>query len=217
MVKMSVAASAALILVSVAVQGAKAADAIPYSPNGYNATSYSFVATGGDITAYFASASAGNDNTVGAMIGGAAPTVFGLDDHSATVGQSLLLGSATAGETVVFVLDSNGAFIYSDPAMNTGFDAGPATGSTDGHNHIYSTAYTATAPVFGNTPTGTFVAFEDLSFPNSDYDYNDEAFVVTGISAAPEPETWAMMLVGFAGLGAAMRSTRRKPAAAATA
>jgi hypothetical protein len=33
------------------------------------------------------------------------------------------------------------------------------------------------------------------------------------IQAVPEPATWAMMLVGFGGLGAAMRS-RRKPAVA---
>ena len=29
-------------------------------------------------------------------------------------------------------------------------------------------------------------------------------------SAVPEPATWAMMLIGFAGLGAALRSTRRR-------
>jgi hypothetical protein len=28
-------------------------------------------------------------------------------------------------------------------------------------------------------------------------------------AAVPEPETWAMMLVGFGGLGAAMRSRRK--------
>jgi hypothetical protein len=36
-------------------------------------------------------------------------------------------------------------------------------------------------------------------------------------SAVPEPATWAMMLVGFGGLGAAMRTSRRAKAAAATA
>ena len=32
------------------------------------------------------------------------------------------------------------------------------------------------------------------------------------LTAVPEPATWAMMLVGFGGLGAAMRTTRRKQA-----
>jgi len=37
---------------------------------------------------------------------------------------------------------------------------------------------------------------------------------VAGATAAPEPATWAMLLVGFAGLGAAMRYRRRVPATA---
>jgi hypothetical protein len=34
-------------------------------------------------------------------------------------------------------------------------------------------------------------------------------------ASVPEPSTWAMMLVGFGGLGAAMRSSRRKQVATA--
>ena len=34
------------------------------------------------------------------------------------------------------------------------------------------------------------------------------------VSAVPEPASWAMMLVGFGGLGATLRASRRKPAAA---
>jgi hypothetical protein len=34
-------------------------------------------------------------------------------------------------------------------------------------------------------------------------------FATTG--AGPEPSTWAMMLIGFAGLGFAFRQSRRKP------
>jgi hypothetical protein len=33
------------------------------------------------------------------------------------------------------------------------------------------------------------------------------------VSAVPEPATWGVMLVGFGGLGVAMRSSRRKQGA----
>jgi len=46
--------------------------------------------------------------------------------------------------------------------------------------------------------------------------YGDPAlFVSAGAASVPEPATWAMMLVGFSGLGAALRSSRRRPSAAA--
>jgi hypothetical protein len=39
-------------------------------------------------------------------------------------------------------------------------------------------------------------------------------FSLTGVSGVPEPSTWAMMLLGFAGLGFAFRQSRRKVAMA---
>jgi hypothetical protein len=36
------------------------------------------------------------------------------------------------------------------------------------------------------------------------------AFFLSGVSAVPEPSTWVMMLLGFAGLGFAFRQSRRK-------
>ena len=60
---------------------------------------------------------------------------------------------------------------------------------------------------FGFTVPGNVTAGQETS------DTYAADFVVSNISVAgvPEPATWAMMLVGFGGLGAAMRS-RRKPA-----
>ena len=48
------------------------------------------------------------------------------------------------------------------------------------------------------------IVFDDVTFGSS-----------TVGSGAPEPATWAMMLMGLGGLGAAMRSARRKPATVA--
>jgi PEP-CTERM motif len=54
---------------------------------------------------------------------------------------------------------------------------------------------------------------DDLFFDNS----GSLNIAVTGSTAVPEPATWAMMLIGFGGLGAAMRTSRRAKAATATA
>ena len=53
---------------------------------------------------------------------------------------------------------SLGMDAYSDSSLNLSYDA---VGQTE-HNHIYSTPYTATSPVFTGVPAGTYVAFEDL-------------------------------------------------------
>jgi len=56
-----------------------------------------------------------------------------------------------------------------------------------------------------------------LQFASGDTDPNSLwGPAVAGVSiAAPEPATWAMMLIGFGGLGAALRMNRRRSAVAA--
>ena len=41
-------------------------------------------------------------------------------------------------------------------------------------------------------------------------DANGQAFLAENVGGVPEPSTWAMMLLGFAGLGFAFRQSRRK-------
>jgi hypothetical protein len=203
---------AALVAAAVAVGATSVAraDAIPYA-GGYNATTYSFTAAStGDLVAYFAGSTATFDNQLGALDNGVQIGGYALDDKSSTVGQSYDFGHVNAGDHLVFVLHdlTLGKDAYSDPSMNLSYDDGPASGTTNGHNHIYSTAYTATSPKLGSIPAGTFVSFEDLPLPDSDYNYNDENFVFVDVAArvgVPEPATWLMLILGVAMIGLAAR------------
>jgi PEP-CTERM motif len=57
----------------------------------------------------------------------------------------------------------------------------------------------------GSTTTHT------ITLSNGQGSSNAQIFA-TGVASVPEPATWAMMLVGFFGVGAAMRRPRRKAA-----
>jgi len=108
-------------------------------------------------------------------------------------------GRVEAGDVLTFVdFVTDYATWFSDPALNAG-----------NGNHIYSTT-AAAGEAFNGSPAGTYVAFEDLRFPNSDFNYFDQAFVFT-VAAVPEPATWAMIILGFAALGL-MRYRKRSRA-----
>lgn len=192
---------------------AHADDVIPYANAGtYNTATYSFTAaTTGDVIAYFVGgAGAGYENEMGLLVNGVQTAAgFGLNNHTSFVGQSFNLGAVNAGDTLTLVMRNLtlGAQVYSDPTLNAAYDGVGATG----HNHIYSTAYTATSPLFSGVPVGIYVGFEDLPFPGADYNYDDESFVFTNVAVAvPEPQTYALLL---AGLGVAGVMTRRRQSA----
>ena len=65
------------------------------------------------------------------------------------------------------------------------------------------------------TTTGGQLSFADL--PGGNQNIGNILDDVTLSTAVPEPATWAAMLVGFGGMGVAMRNTRRKRALATTA
>jgi hypothetical protein len=80
----------------------------------------------------------------------------------------------------------------------------------------------STGDSFTITPstTASFIGFTSTSpitsvsvdYPNS---FAFDLISVSSLSAVPEPASWAMMLVGFGGLGAAMRSRRKLTATTA--
>ena len=188
------------------------ADPIPYPDVGTpNPVTYTFTAAAtGDVMAYFAGSGAAYDEQIGLLDNGVMTSGgFGLDDHSSAIGQSFDFGHVTAGDSLVFVLNvitpALGK-VYSDPSLNLSYD----TDGSLGHNHIYSTAYTATNPVFGSIPTGTYVGFEDLPFPDSDFNYSDETYVFTNIAehtGVPEPGSLALLGAGLLAFGAVQASS----------
>ena len=186
------------------------ADAIPYPASGTpNAVSYTFVAaSSGPVTAYFAGSGAAYDNELTMLVNGVPTGIVGLDNHTSALGDSLVLGTVTAGDTLVFELVNHtlGMSVYSDPSLNGGYD----TDGSVGHNHVYATPYTATSPIIDSIPVGTFVSFEDLPFPGSDFNYHDEDFVFVNVGAVPTPtpdsaSTFALLSMGLAGLNLVRR------------
>ncbi|MDB5482399.1 MAG: motif putative anchor domain protein [Caulobacteraceae bacterium] len=204
------ALAGAAVLLSMSAASAALAGPIPYpTPGVPNPVIYTFTAAStGDIIAYFAGSGASYDEQVGMLVNGVSTGVVGLDDHTSAVGDSLDLGSVTAGDVITFVdyVFTTGDTWYSNPALNGG-----------NGNHVYSTNATANQ-VYAGSPAGTYVGFEDLRFPNSDYNYFDDTFIFTNTvtsSNVPEPVTWALMLFGMGGIGGALRRQTRRAVAAA--
>ena len=186
---------AALLLT--ATPAALRASTIPYpNPGVENPVLYTFTAAvDGDVTAYFFGSTAGFTNELTMLVNGTPTGIQGLNNHTSAHGDSLVLGTVSAGDVLIFEMvnlapGGVGPW-FSDESLNS-----------DGVNHVYSTPFAGDLLV----PAGPFVAFEDL--PNGgDLNYNDETFVFTNVAVSggetPEPASFTLLALGLAGMGGA--------------
>jgi hypothetical protein len=176
---------------------------IPYCHVGTIAPTNVFTATlSGDIDGYFVSKGSADDDDFVRMLDITAGTVgpWVLENQTTTIGTMADFGAANAGDTLVFELinySQGGIILASDPSL-----------SEDGVNHAYATMFRGGVLNGFDFPAGTYVGMEDLPVIHSDWNYNDDSFIVVGASAAtatPEPGTLALFGSGILGLAGVVR------------
>lgn len=147
----------------------------------------------GPVEGYYMGASAGNASYLSIIVNDV--TRFeGFNNHTTPINTYTSFGNYSAGDTVEFVM-----YGLSVPA-NTWYS--DITRNSDNSNHMNYT------PIVLDAQNALYVTWEDLPFSQSDFDYNDGNFVITNVIASiPEPETYAMLLVG---LSLVMLSVRRR-------
>ncbi len=207
--RISGAVTGAVFAVTMAITGgpmaSKAnASPIPYPEVGQvNLQVYSLVATKtGDLNVWFGGkGTAGNDDVLTVLVNGAAIGIVGLDNQTSTLGQLLDFGHINAGDSIIFEMKdlSTGQNWFTDNAKNS-----------DGINHAYMTPFAG--GLVGSTvvPAGLYFGFEDVTNCKSDLNYQDLQFYTSSVGAVPEPSTWAMMILGFAGIATLAFRQRRK-------
>jgi hypothetical protein len=129
-----------------------------------------------------------------------------------------------SGEPVHFVTDTGPAFIAGGDSYLVTFNfltpftalggqtyhLGIHTGAV-GNNNRDDIYWVTTALNSTNTGRESY----DSMYNNWSDNGQEHAFYLTDGAAVPEPAEWALLLMGFAGLGAALRVRRRLDAAAA--
>jgi hypothetical protein len=127
-----------------------------------------------------------------------------LDFNSFIVG-----GDPSDSDIILSVLDSSNTPVFTSPSLLPNATSVTIPGGILVAGQSYTFDLLFSEQVFGENDNP---AFGTTQFYDT---HTDGAFFTAGPSPVPEPSTWAMMLVGFLGLGyAGYRGSRKKSAAA---
>lgn len=180
-------------LVSAALTSTAKADAIPYPAKGTIAPEVPTFATGNGINAYFYGSTAKFTDYVRVYdVKSGYNSGDILNNKTTAVGTKLVIGAGagqiSAGDQLIFYIKSP-----------QGLFASAAAYSDDKVNHGYVTLYTGGK---SGIPAGLFVGLEDERNGQSDFNYNDDTFVFTGVqapavAATPEPSSLALLGTGL--------------------
>jgi PEP-CTERM motif len=180
---------AVTVLASVGLGGFGAAHATTYLGSAsFDGATVSLSVTTDDVTGALSSADLTSWNI---NISDPAGTV----DLSPANSQVLVTGGLSATPSALsFNFSGSGFALFEQTTIG---DSGPFYCVTNGGCYGESTPSVGVSTQFGESP------IEQMALSGD---------VVLATSAVPEPSTWAMMLIGFAGLGVAAYRRKSKPA-----
>jgi hypothetical protein len=195
---------------------------------GWSTTGYNFAVTdgtvgtnGGDGPVSYWTAANGGANTWNGLTASGTGNFASLDGDFITAPLTQTITGLTVGDT--YTLSFNYAFsqqfgfdgdtIQSLTASLGSFsDTLPSSSGTTLPSHGFSgwSTFSTTIVADSTSETLSFLAFGNLPVPP--FALVSDVSLTGGV---PEPSTWAMMLIGFGGIGFAAYRSRRRVAAAA--
>ncbi|WP_114226728.1 MULTISPECIES: PEPxxWA-CTERM sorting domain-containing protein [Sphingomonas] len=128
-------------------------------------------------------------------------------------------GLQTSGANLFGTQSGSISFDFSNPVSNLAFDLINGTSASTytvqlfGLGNSLLDSRVLTLGSFGNSAAVGHVSFADSGIASARITGSNNFAVDTisfGVSAVPEPSTWALMLLGFGGMGLAMRRDRRR-------